>query len=149
MILQGKESRIEVKNNYKADVKIDFEVSGTDLFPGVSPGRLQRAFLAVLGASWRPSRCPVPAFGLLLDAFCTFFQAFSAMSNCQLDRSIFSQALRAMSDCQLDKEPHHNSGEGGGGSLHVCLYIHRYFSVDIYLHICISLYNGDSKARAM
>ena len=49
------------------------------------PGCFKRAFWAVLSASWRPFPCPAPAFKLLLDAFCTFSQAFSAMFNCQLD----------------------------------------------------------------
>ena len=55
------------------------------------PGCLQQAFWAVLGASWSPSRCPAPAFGLLLHAFCTVSQAFGAMSNCRLDCSFFVQ----------------------------------------------------------
>ena len=60
MIQRGNAPRIEVPNRAKSDMKIAFKVSGTDLFPGESPGCLQRAFrvvVVVLGASsklfWR------------------------------------------------------------------------------------------------
>ena len=70
MMSQRNEARIEVKSKYKADVKIAFEVSGTDPFPGVPPGCPQHAFWAVLGAFsmtfWR-SRVPP---GDPLDALC-------------------------------------------------------------------------------
>ena len=76
LILRRNAPRIEVPNRYKSDMKIAFEASGTDLFPGESPGCLQRAFLEILGASsklfWRARVLPGdPLRDLCLPSGCS------------------------------------------------------------------------------